>query len=599
MATKTSTALLAAWFVVIAGLIAAIVFFFLQGGSDEPAPPDAKVVPLTPKPGVKPKQQHGTTRKPGDRGGRGSDPSKPAKRLEISGTVKLPGGVPVAGAHVALFEPTKPGRSATPPDMDELRMLSSLIYIQPEDFESPRRLTEWTGDADRSQGSEGELAGDDTKEDGTFRITLPSRHSTGPYRLVASKEKVGQASVSEVTPGEENLQLVLGPAAAVKGVVVTEVESTPVEGAHVTFDDGARRFRARTDAAGAFTADGVTPGYYILSVAAKGRTPLFDAKFKVEAAWLAPVTLRMPRGTKLVIKAVVEKDDPNAAARRPGELPSDPIEGATVVALHEATNTYVMGRTNHDGVVEFPGMPAGAYVLNGSAKGVVSISETTMLVDQKELTQEETILFEKAIETPIEVVDEDGRPLSGVDFFTVNNEDKYDQVRSIRVGTTDSDGKLAFPFEWDGPRSKLFGFRNGYTVVYAAPIDRESGDLLKLVAKKPARVHGVVKSSDGRPVPGAYVLIDIASSDPTTDTFEDFSLQVRADAEGRYEFAHLPRVEGVTLSAAGPDGISQDDKELEFEAGKNDYEVDLLLDLDDLPEPIPQPKRAKPDPEKK
>jgi hypothetical protein len=590
MTTKPSNSLLVAWIVLIAGLIAIIVFFSLKGGSEPTPKSDENFVPVKPKEPIKPR-----TPPPSRHGGTGStksgESSRVAKRLVIQGTVRIPGGQPAPGAHVAVFEPTKAGKPSGTPDVDELRLVNGMVYVATEEWDTPRPLSKWTGESDRAQATDSELAGDDSKPDGTFAITLPARYGAGPFRLMATKEGVGKAAMNEVTASEDMLELVLGPAASVKGVVVTDVDSAPVEGARVVFDNGARRFRAESDSAGKFTADDVTPGYYQLTVAAKGRTPLFESKFKIDAAQITPYTLRMPRGTKLVVKSVVEKE--NATAVRKGEIPTDAVPGAQIVAFNEEMNAYVLGKTNQDGVVEFPAMPAGRYILNGRAEGFVSMGEETCVVDKNQLVMEESVMFEKAVMTPIEVVDEDGRAVAGVEFFTVNNDDKYDQMRSLRVGATDSDGKLKFPFEFDGTRSKLFGFKTGFAVVQAFPDDRESGEVLKLVAKKCARVHGVVKSSEGRAVPDAVVTIEVASTDPNASTNEDFSLEIRADSSGHYDFGYLPRVEGITLSASGPDGISQEDKELEFAAGKDDYELDLVLDLDEAPTPTVVPPKTR------
>jgi hypothetical protein len=587
MTTKPSNSLLAAWFVLIAGLVAAVVFFALKSENPTTPVPDEPVKPMPPKPTVKVKPptqpRHQGTTKP-------FDPSKPAKRLVIEGTVRVPGGDPAPGAHVALFEPTRAGKPSGTPDVEELRLVNSLIYVATEEWDAPRPLSKWTGDYDRAQAQEVELAGDDTKADGTFSITLPQRYGAGPFRLTALKEGVGKAAMNEVTATDAKLELVLGPDASVKGVVLTEVDSTPVEGARVIFDNGARRFHSETDSAGKFTAEGVSPGYYQLTVAAKGRTPLFETKYRVDAASITPITLRMPRGTKLVVKAVVERED--GTALRKGEIPTDPVPGAQIVAFNEDTSTYVIGKSNAEGSVEFPGMPGGRYVLNGIAKGFVSMGEETCIVDKNQLVQTETVTFEKAIDTPIEVVDEDGRPVAGMDFYTVNNDDKYDQMRSMKVGATDGDGKMKYPFEFDGARSKLFGFKSGFAVLQAAPEDRESGELLKLVAKRAARVHGTVKTSEGKPVPDAIVLIDVAPTDPNGTPADEFSLEVRADSSGKFDFGYLPRVEGITLGASGPDGVSQEDKDLEFQAGKDDYEMDLVLDLDDVAVPTVVPPKA-------
>jgi len=591
MTTKTSNSLLAAWFVLIACLVGAVVFFSMKTCAPPAEKPDAAVVPLPPpKGGVKPRTQP-QPRHPGDHPGKPSAPSRPARRPVIEGIVRVPGGAPAGGVHVAVFEPSKAGKPIGPGNPDDLRQLNSIVYIATEEADTPRPLSQFTGDVDRSQAAETEVASDDTKDDGTFKITLPARNGAGPYRLLAKKENVGAATVNEVMADEEKLELMLGPASAVKGVVVTEVDSNPIEGAHVVFDNGARRFVADTDSAGKFTADGVTPGFYQLTVTAKGRVPLTEAKYKVDAVMMSGIQLRLPRGTRLTVKAVVEKDD--AAARTKNDVPGDPVPDAMIWAYSEDMNAYVTAKANHDGVAEFPTpLPSGHWVLNGIAKGFVSMGEVAITIARTELAQEEQVAFEKGVETPIEVVDEDGRPVAGMDFYTLNNDDKYDQVLSMKAGTTDSDGKLRFPFEFSGPRAKLFGFKSGFAALPAAPDDRESGEVLKLVAKKPVHVHGVVKSSEGKAVPNAMVLIEVQPTNP--DDGEDFSLVLRADADGRYDCANIPRVEGVTVGAAGPDGISQEDKDLELSAGKNDYEMDLVLDLEDEAPSTVEPKAVKP-----
>ena len=124
---KASTGLLIAWTVLIAALVAALVFFVLRGQSptDTALPDEAvRTTPVKPKPA----EPRGTTRHPG----RDVARTQPAPRaLEITGVVRAPAGEPVAGAHIAVFAPTKAGLPDSPPDMEELRTLSSIVYITP------------------------------------------------------------------------------------------------------------------------------------------------------------------------------------------------------------------------------------------------------------------------------------------------------------------------------------------------------------------------------------------------------------------------------------------------------------------------------------
>jgi hypothetical protein len=587
---KTSNALLAAWIVLIAALVGAIVYFTLN--AQAPTPPDAPVKPVAAKP--KPPEPKGPTRRPG------RNPSvlpTPPMRAEITGVVYSPDGAPAQGARVAIFPPTKPGQPDVPADMDEIRTLNQIIYISTDEWDLPRPLATWTGGSESTSGAgAAELAGCDTGADGRFTLPLASHIGPGPFRLTAAKEGVGSAMVVEARSGQR-LELTLGLAAGVKGTVITEVGSVPVADARVSFDSGAKRFTALSGADGTFFVEGVAPGFYQLSVSAKGKTPLFESRFRVAGGDSTPYTLRMPRGTFVRVKTLLEKsDDAVGTPRRLGD--GDPVSNAEVVMFSEDTFTYVMGRTNAEGFVDFPGMPAGRWVLNGKAFGVVSMGEEPVTIDRNDLTKDETLRFEAAVDTTIEVVDEDGRPVASMDFYTVNSDEKYDSLRSTKAATTDGDGKLKFAFEFDGPRCSLYGFKTGFSLVRAYPDDYQSGDPVRLVAKKPVRVHGMVRTSERRPIPDAIVAITIAA--PENQAFDDLELEIRTDSEGRYDFPFLQRSEGITVGATAPDGISADEQDLELVGGKDEYTLDLEIELDDTSPPVPRtpaPPRVKaPDP---
>jgi hypothetical protein len=87
------------------------------------------------------------------------------------------------------------------------------------------------------------------------------------------------------------------------------------------------------------------------------------------------------------------------------------------------------------------------------------------------------------------------------------------------------------------------------------------------------------------------VAIDL-SSDSEEDAFQDISLEVRTDKDGNWSFPYLPRMDSVYVSASSPDGISQEDLDLELVADKWDYEVDLVMEMDLNEPPVlvpPQP----------
>lgn len=600
---KQSNALLVAWLVLIFVLAGAVAYFTINAHTSAPTPPDVPVVKVDPKPTQKPPE-----RKPPvpstNRKRTGAD-GTPARALEIAGIVRDRDGKPVAGAHVALFrQTTKPGQPETPPDVDELRIVSQIVYVPTESWELPRRLENWTQGTEAQADAPGaELASAESKDDGTFSIALEQRLGAGPFRLTAQKADVGSASVAGVDP-KTRVDVQLGQATSFAGVVITEVDSTPVAGARVKLEGGSRSYAGATGDDGKFAIDDVSPGFYQLSVSAKGRTPLFESGFRVAVNDPNPYTLRLPRGATLRVKCSVEVSDAPANAsgtHRNG----DPVANAQVVAFSEATYAYVMGKTNSDGVVEFQGLPSGKYSLNALAQGLVSMGEEPVEIGKNDLTKDGSVLFEPAVETPIEVVDPDGRPVAGMDFYSLNVDEAYDALRSVKVGTTDGEGRIKFAFEFDGPRCAIYGFKQGYSFVRAYPDDYQEGAPMRLVAKKPIRVRGLVKTEDGHAVPDAVVEISV-TPDGDEASFDDVRLEVRTDTEGRYDFPFLPRVAGISLTATAPDGVSTDVADLELDEAKADYQIDLALETaqsmapkQGVPRPVPKPGTAPTKPEKR
>jgi hypothetical protein len=591
---KQSNALLAAWLVLIAALVGALVYFTFSAQTAAPPPPDAPVVNVEPRPAPKPPDKKPTMPPPKKRR-TGSD-GTPARPQEIAGTVRDRDGKPVAGAQVALFRhSTKPGQPETPPDVDELRLVSQVVYVPTDSWELPRRLENWTQGAEPQREDAGpELASTATKDDGNFSIPLEPRLGAGPFRLTAQKAELGSATVAGVNPGQR-VDLQLGQAAAFAGVVITEVDSVPVAGASVKLDGGSRTYAGVTGPEGKFSIDDVSPGLYQLSVAAKGKTPLFETGFRVAPSETAPYTLRLPRGTALRVKCTVEVSDaaPNASG---GHSNGEAVANAQIVAFSESSYAYVLGKTNAEGVVEFQGLPAGRYVVNGLAPKLVSMGEELLVIDRNDLTKDVALLFEPAVETPIEVVDADGRPVAGMDFYTVNVDEAYDALRSVKAGTTDAEGKIKFAFEFDGPRCAIYGFKQGFAFVRASPESYDSGDAIRLVAQRPIRVRGLVKTEDGHAVPDAVVEISVTPE--ADDQFDDVRLEVRTDADGRYDFPFLPRVDGISLTAIAPDGLSTDIVDMELDASKSEYELDLALETAESLTPKAPAPRAPPAPVK-
>lgn len=580
--SKSSTALLVVWFLVIAGLVGAIVYLTLVAQAPPPADPAVKPIPGGTTGGRTPPKSGKTPRHP-DRPEMPT-PGPMPRQLLIEGIVRGPNNNPVGGAHVTLFPHVKTGpASADTANKDELLALNSMIYIQTDEWDQPRPLQHWSSPASESmRPADLEIAAADSGEDGTFSIRIPPTVGSGPFRLTASKDGIGSAALASVTAGQK-VDIVLGTAMTVKGVVLTEVQSAAVPSAHVSIDNGSRRFAAVTDDKGQFEMPGVTPGTYQITVGAKDLTPLFETR-RLMGAEAGQLTLRMPRGTTLRVKAVLDRMD---TAPGHGAPDGEPIAGAQVVIYNEENMAYLFGTTRQDGTVEFPSLPAGKWIVNGKAKDVISSGEQMVSISGNEQSQEETLSFEPAVLTPIEVVDEEGRAVADVVFYSGNVDEKYDSLLSMKLGATDGDGKLKFPFEFDGPRCAIYGFKTGYSCVRACPAAYDEGEPLRLVAKKALHVQGTVKTTDGRPIPDAAILITVTASDPAV--MDDVEFALHCGPDGTYDFPYLPSGESIMISATAPDGVSTDDVDLELSEGKSSYVQDLVIDLGESDTPAPPP----------
>jgi 5-hydroxyisourate hydrolase-like protein (transthyretin family) len=578
---KSSSALLALWFVLIGALVGTFVYLYLNTKSAEKPDEDVVVAPPPKKVGDKPaptRPRGSNTTDPASR------PSRKPRSLLIEGIVRGPTGELVQGARVAVYPPSRPGASRTAgssADPEELKLLNQVVYVDVADYAAPRPLAQWTAGEDGTRSDDRPEAATETKEDGTFSLSVS--HG-GTFRLTASKEGVGQAALNGVSPSPEKIELVLGPGTSVKGLVLTDVDSVPVEAAKITFDNGQRVFSTLTDSSGHFVADGVTPGQYALTVSAKGRTPLMENNYRIHANDPTPITLRMPRGTLLRVKAILEKE--GGVVQMPNkkrEVVGDPIPNADVFAMSQDTLAYVRGRTNADGVVEFPGMPAGTWSIGGLAAGLKQFSEVQATIDKNQLTQDETLSFETAVETVIEVRDEDGRPVAGMEFFGVNADGNFDQVRSAKAGVTDQDGRIKVVFD-DATRLYFYGFKEGYAFVHAEEdYSADEDEPLKLVAKRKfVRLSGVVKTPEGKPVAGATVEVTISP-----ETTEFLTLNHRTDAQGRFQFDTLPRTEGISVTATTDDGgWTDEDWEVELVEGKSEYSHDFTMTPDEFEVPV-------------
>jgi hypothetical protein len=507
----------------------------------------------------------------------------------VSGRVLDAQGKGLSGAVVRLLPPTKvTAAAAGTRDMEEVRRLAQIVTIY-EEWDTVRPLSSWAESpaAEQNRSAAAEIARAETGADGAFKIEIPTAAGRGPFRLSARVEEIGSASAANVNAGDK-VDLILSSGGVVQGRVVAEGPEDPIPGARLVFDSGEREFAAVSDDTGAFRIEGMPPGRFTLRAGAKGRTPILDRMVQVQRG--EPVVVKLPQGCLLRIKCTVETDQSHGNA-------DAPIANVEVVALEEGTQVYVIGRTNDVGVAEFAGLPVGTWVVNGRVNGFVSGGDVVVRIEAGKPIVDDEIVFDQAVDTPLEVVDETGLPIAGVEFFTGDGADGYDAVRSEKLpGTTDAQGKWSFPFEFSGPRDRVFGFKKGYGLVQAFPDDNTSGEAMRLVLRKAVRVFGKLTDDQGTGVPNAIVRItfDPKDGDPAIDQMVAL---VRTDAQGSYDFPYVPAGFEMTIEGESEDSYSDDMPTIEQEEFKSEYQVDLRLERDTSIQEM-GPAETRPEPKK-
>ncbi|MCE9634427.1 MAG: carboxypeptidase regulatory-like domain-containing protein [Planctomycetes bacterium] len=571
---KTSNVLVALWILLVAG-IALIAVYFLQtpdtptNGQTPPA-----IVPGNKAPGTNEPPKGPKVVKPP----RTPTPQVPKEQPKVTGHVIDAERKPVAGAIVRLLPPTKPVAPQAAPDMAQIRRVAQIVTLYDE-WEAVRPLSAWSdmppADASRSGGHE--IAQQTTGADGSFSFTLGVGTSKGPYRLSARGTDVGSASASNVFGGQD-FELMLSSGGVVQGKVTADATGEPVAAAKVVFDSGDREYGATSDEKGDFRIDGMPPGRFTVRAGAAGLTPILEMPVQVVRG--EPVQIKLPRGTILRVKAIAM----DGTAARGTEPPLGNVE---VVALEETAQVYVVGTTNDYGTVDFPGLPPGNWTVNGRVVGYVSQGEELPKIEANQEIVEAELTFEPAVNTPLQVVDESGAPLAGVEFFTSDSADAYDSIKSEKLaGATDDQGKYSFAFEFNGTRCMVFGFKRGFGLVQAYPDDYSAGDPVQLVAKKAVRVHGLVSDEKGNGVPDAIVRMTFEAGAADKTIADSVTVQVRTDAKGRYDFAFLPAGYEISVEAESADAWSDDMPTVEFVEGKYEYQVDMRLEATPAPRAI-------------
>lgn len=403
-----------------------------------------------------------------------------------------------------------------------------------------------------------------TDRDGRFELALESPELT-TVRAQTTGRVAGLAR--GVAPGAE-LRIVLAPAATLAGYVLTAGERAPVRDALVRVHEGAEQAElvlAHTDAAGAFSVAGLTPGIVGVIVVPLAEVASRWREVELAAGRTTRIEVEVARGWTL-------------AGRVRDARSGDFIGGARVSAwdLHwKNTETDDQGRFRIEGVATRPG------TLVADAPGY-GRKELAFDAERDDLD----VALTRALRLEGRIVDTIGAPIAGATAVATarQSSDGLDQ-REWRDATTDDGGR----FVLDGVRADLPLFlqaraagHGARVVAVATPSDEATTVALGDVVLAPqAILAGRVVTAEGAPVADAFVeLLGEAPVAAPADAVSDAQREVQrrgatTDALGRFFFTELAAGRWRLTARAPGGGVAERELELRAAAPLTDLVVAL------------------------
>lgn len=409
----------------------------------------------------------------------------------------------------------------------------------------------------------------DVGPDGVFRVEdLPA----GVYELEArTGQLVSPRELGvEVLPGRQvTVDLDLERGVALTGVVRDAIEGLPIAGARVEVSANLMApapVRAQTDEQGRFSATGLYPGMYRVSVWAEGHVPIVGRGCTVpdelELAMQREGVIEgrvVDSGGYPVMDATIEPDLLRARRRAGAEIqpqpipppsvssatgvlgvfhglenidfdPSGPVVGSRVApadrsaleltlppeavassvqpALTTTSNASSWPvRSGRDGTFRLTALPAGTYALLARHPDYASARSRPVRVVSGETLSEVEIVLPVAYRLRGRVIDDEGFAVEGV---LVNAQS--DAAREGELTFTDGDG--SFLFTGLSGSLTVSASREGFVpvsvIVNLSEEPRE--ELVIEIAAASRVVNGRVFDSDGMPVSGARVQVRSATT---------------------------------------------------------------------------------------
>ena len=272
-----------------------------------------------------------------------------------------------------------------------------------------------------------------------------------------------------------------------------------------------------------------------------------------------PVVIRLEPGAQVAV---------TVTARQGGE----PIEGATVVIGARDSQT-----TDAAGVAQFDGVRSGYAGLSASAPGYAPGDSWLEVPETPGAKLTHHVALDRGAAVSGNVVDPDGKPVSGATVVPVDSSSLYRGGRDVLTARSDKTGAFSIPAIAAGTwtfQASHKDFAPGSSELVT--IDGESPATGVQIELSPgAVVAGKVVDAAQAPVPWASVRVRTRKA-----AAQEFGAQVRsatADENGQIEMTGLPRRE-VSVLAVGETASSQS-IDVDLEARPETRDLTLTLDV--------------------
>jgi len=419
----------------------------------------------------------------------------------VRGTIRGPSGAPLAGARARIVRP-----------------------------ERPRLLLELTADAR-----------------GAFEVAMPN----GPFEVRASAAGHAPATLYGVAPSAE-ANLTLRPAVPLRGRVVHADDGEPIAAAIVraiSHEAAPRVATVRSDASGAFELADLAAGSYLIT--ASGASAYGELAGVELGAGDSSVVVEAHRAFALRGRVQLEGGGPCPEGYvllgepDPARPVSAEIE-ALAVSAQRRIGPEQHATIGRDGLVQFPGVPAGAYFAAPQCVGYALASGPELIELPRDAGRELVWTMTPATHLVARAVDRRGSPVAGarIAFSWPGRGGR----RVISPAVTGDDGRA----ELQGPACgdcRVMAADNldaSRALPFALTPDRRSGQAT-LTLDGDATLELEVRDPRGAPVDRLTVFARELGA-------ERDKRVATALGEGRYRIPALPSGSYVVFVDGGPGG---------------------------------------------